>query len=151
MTARCPAAAATSHSPTALGHDVLRAAIGVLYNITSVGSNPFFPEMGVRPDQLSAILGSPAAGRLLTGAPNEIVLGQGAAQALETSVGKTITLGTTRMRVVGIFRSSSTFENGGGYLPLETVQQIASKPGTVTAVYVTVARGAHPTAVAAVG
>ena len=123
--------------------------IGVLYNITSVSSNPFFPEMGTRPEQLRAILGAPAAGRLLSGAPNEIVLGQGAAQALQTSVGKTITLGTTRVRVVGIFRSTSTFESGGGYLPLATVQRIASKPGTVTAVYVTVARGADPTAVAA--
>jgi hypothetical protein len=38
-------------------------AIGVLNNITGVGSNAFFPEMGVRPDQLAAIVGRPTAGR----------------------------------------------------------------------------------------
>jgi hypothetical protein len=42
--------------------DVARA-IGVLNNITGVGSNAFFPEMGVRPDQLAAIVGRPTAGR----------------------------------------------------------------------------------------
>jgi putative ABC transport system permease protein len=124
-------------------------AIGVLYNITSVGSNPYFPEMGIRPDQLSAVLGKPAAGTLLTGAASEIVLGRAAARALRASVGDTVTLGTTQLRVAGIFDTSSTFTGGGGYLPLATVQRIASKPGTVTAVYVTVAPGARAKSVAA--
>ena len=51
--------------------------------------------------------------------------------------------------MTGIFRSSSTYENNGGYMPLETVQRIASKPGVVTAVYVKVAPGADPVQVAA--
>jgi putative ABC transport system permease protein len=131
------------------GRADVRSAIGVLFNIRSVGSNPFFAEMGIRPDQLGKIVGTPTSGTLLTGAPDEVVLGDGAAHALGASAGDTIVLGKESVRVAGTFHGSSTFENGGGYLPLTTVQRIASKPGTVTAVYVTVAPGADPARVAA--
>ncbi len=124
-------------------------AVGVLYNFASVPGNAYFPEMGVRPDQLAGIIGKPEAGRLLSGAPNEVVLGAGAASTLDASVGGTVDLGGRPRRVTGIFRSSSTYENNGGYMPLETVQRIASKPGVVTAVYVKVSPGADPVQVAA--
>ncbi|HET7379618.1 MAG TPA: ABC transporter permease, partial [Gaiellales bacterium] len=84
-------------------------AIGVLYNITSVGSNPFFPEMGVRPDRLRMIVSKPATGTLLTGAPDEIVLGEGAARSLGVSAGGSVRLGRRVLRVVGTFRGTSTF------------------------------------------
>jgi putative ABC transport system permease protein len=125
------------------------AAVGVLYNFAQVGSNAYFPEMGVRPDQLAGIIGRPDAGRLLSGAPNEVVLGAGAAAALGVSVGDTVDLGGRPRRVTGIFQSASTYENSGGYMPLQTVQRIASKPGVVTAVYINVAPGADPEQVAA--
>ncbi|HEY7258011.1 MAG TPA: ABC transporter permease [Gaiellales bacterium] len=124
-------------------------AVGVLYNFASVGSNAFFPEMGVRPDQLPGIIGRPTAGRLLSGAPDEVVLGAGAASSLRVSVGDTVRLGRRPRFVTGVYRSSSTYENNGGYLPLRTVQRFASKPGVVTAVYVKVAPGEDPTRVAA--
>ena len=124
-------------------------AIGVLYNITAIGSNPFFAEMGVRPGDLRAIVPAPATGTLLTGAADEIVLGTRAARSLGVSAGDRVTLGRTRLTVVGTFHGTSTFEDGGGYLPLATVQRIASKPGTVTAVFVKVAAGADPARVAA--
>lgn len=125
------------------------AAVGVLYNFASVGSNAFFPEMGVRPDQLAGIIGRPESGRLLSGAPNEVVLGSAAASALHASVGDSVRLGGRARLVTGIYRSSSTYENSGGFLPLETVQRFASKPGVVTAVYVKVAPGEDPKRVAA--
>jgi len=123
-------------------------AVGVLYNITGIGSNPFFPEMGVRPDQLGAIVERPTAGTLLSGAPDEVVLGENAAESLNAAVGDTIRLGDTSVRVVGTFRTGSTFEDGGAYLPLATVQRITGKPDTVTAAYVTVAPGSDAEAVA---
>jgi putative ABC transport system permease protein len=124
-------------------------AVGVLYNFASVGSNAFFPEMGVRPDQLRRVVGQPVSGHLLSGAPNEVVLGAGAASALHAAVGDRVRLGGRSRLVAGIYRSSSTYENSGGYLPLATVQQFASKPGVVTAVYVNVAPGHDPQRVAA--
>jgi putative ABC transport system permease protein len=128
--------------------DVARA-IGVLYNITGIGGNPFFPEMGVRSDQLAAIVGRPTAGRLLSGPPEEAVLGEDAARSLHAGVGDSIALGRVHVRVVGTFHSTSRFENGGAYLPLATVQRIAGKPDTVTAIYVTVAHGSNASEVAA--
>jgi putative ABC transport system permease protein len=130
------------------GRPDVSAAIGVLYNITSVGSNPFFAEIGVQPAELRAIVPRAVTGTLLTGAPDEIVLGTGAARSLGVSAGDRVTLGRTRLTVVGTFRGTSTFENGGGYLPLATVQRIASKPRTLTAVFVKVAPGADPAGVA---
>ncbi len=124
-------------------------AIGVLFNFTSVPGNPLFPEMGVRPDQLPAVVGRPVEGRLLSSKPDEVVLGVTAARDLQVGVGDVVLIGREHLRVVGVFRAEGTFENSGAYLPLATVQRIASKPGVVSAVYVGVSAGAEPAVVAA--
>lgn len=129
-------------------HSGVRSAVGVLFNITQVGGNPYFPEMGVRPDQVRAVMGTLVAGRVLSGGPNEVMLGVDAARALGARVGGTVTLHRP-LTVVGIYRSSGRFANGGAYMPLATLQRLASKPGTVSGVYVRVAPGADAKAVAA--
>jgi len=125
------------------------AAVGVLFNFTSVGSNAFFPEMGIRPDQLRSVVAAPERGRLLSGKPDEAVLGAAAARDLGVSVGGSVDLGSRTVRVVGIHNSPNRYENSGAYLPLETVQSLASKPGVVTAVYIKAAAGHDPATVAA--
>lgn len=122
-------------------------AIGVLFHFTSVPGNPLFPEMGVRPDQLASVIGTPAAGRLPAG-PDEVALGVRAARNLDVAVGEVVAIGRDRLRVVGLFEAEGTFESSGAYLPLATVQRIAAKPGVVSAVYVAVKPGTDPVALA---
>lgn len=129
--------------------DVERAS-GVLFHITRAGSNPFFPLLGIRPADLAANP-PPLQGGTLPAAdsPAEILLGDTAAGELKAGVGETVTIAEISFQVVGIYHTGNTWEDAGAYAPLATVQKAASKPGVVTAVFVTVRDGADPAAVAA--
>lgn len=121
-------------------------ASGVLMHFTRVDDNPFFGVYGVDP---AKIADRPlVAGRRIR-APDEAVVGHRAAEKQDLAVGSTLVLADERFRVVGIFRTGNTPEDAGAYLPLETVQRLAAKPGVVTVIYVTVEPGADPAVVAA--
>jgi putative ABC transport system permease protein len=72
---------------------------------------------------------------------NQIVLGQTLATDLNVTVGSSVTVGPnstggTSYSVVGIFSTSSPFEERSGYMFLSNAQGIASEPGKVTDIYV---------------
>ena len=118
-------------------------------SIAKVGSNPFFMLMGETPTDLAAQAPDLVAGRLVRpGAPDEIVLGEKAANDLGAVVGDTVTIADGRFRVVGIFTGGGTWENSGGYAALDRVQELARSQGAVTIVYVNLAPGAETTTVA---
>lgn len=123
---------------------------GVLLHIIRVGSNPYFFVFGRDP---AAMVENPPeliSGRLISpGAANEVLLGTRAAAMLEDpAIGQAVVIDDRELTVVGIYRTDSYWEEGGAYIPLTTVQQMASKPGVVTAIFVTVAEGSDPDAVA---
>ena len=64
--------------------------------------------------------------------------------------GGTITIEDSEFRIVGVFRTGRIAEDGGAYAPLDAVQEIARKPDSLTAVWVTTAPGFDPESVAAV-
>ena len=77
------------------------------------------------------------AGRhLAPDGPNEILLGQEAASQLDKKVGDTVELKDRLFLVVGIYRTGNTYEDGGGMLPLATVQEYERKQGLMTLIYV---------------
>ncbi|MFO7571705.1 MAG: ABC transporter permease [Gaiellaceae bacterium] len=121
---------------------------GVLVHITRVGSNPFFPLLGVRLDQLAAASPEVITGRLPIGA-TEVILGEKAAAATGVAPGESIEIEGRALDVVGIYRAKSVFYSGGAYAPLATVREIARKPDVVTAVYVTADAGVDPVELAA--
>jgi putative ABC transport system permease protein len=122
---------------------------GMLLHVSRVGSNPFFLLFGVTADELAKHPPALREGRLIApGAADEVVLGNGAANDLNIGVGDELTIERRTLRVVGIYQSPNAWEDGGGYGPLGTVQEIAGKPGFVTAIFVTAAAGADLQAVA---
>ncbi|MFM7063618.1 MAG: ABC transporter permease, partial [Actinomycetes bacterium] len=121
---------------------------GLQLEIMKVGSNPFFFLGGVEPSMLRSQGLSLARGRLPRGG-DEVVLGTDAATDLGVDVGGSVTLGGTTLRVVGVYDTRVVWQRGGGFAPLDTVQQMVDRPGVVTLAYVTVAPGADPDAVAA--
>lgn len=120
----------------------VRRAEPALFHIVRVKSNPFFIILGRRTED---VLDNPPPlleGRVWTvGARDEAILGKRAADDLGVGIGDTITLDKRDFRVVGIYRTGRLYEDGGAYLPLDLVQEMAGKAGVVTAVFITVKPG----------
>lgn len=118
-------------------------ATGVLLAVSRLGSNPYFIQMGIDPSDLQYFQVPLLAGRhLAPDGPNEIILGQEAASQLGKKVGDTVELKGRLFLVVGIYRTGNTYEDGGGMLPLATVQEYERKPGLMTLIYVKAKPGA---------
>jgi len=112
-------------------------ATGVLMAVSRLGSNPFFIQLGVKPSDLQYFQVPLVAGRhLAPDGTNEILLGQEAASQLGKKVGDTVDLKDRTFTVVGIYRTRDTWQDGGGILPLATVQEYERKPGLMTLIYV---------------
>jgi putative ABC transport system permease protein len=122
---------------------------GVLMHIVTVKSNPYFAVMGIRPEDLAESPPEMVAGSLLTpGVTDQIVLGEQAASDLAATVGARVTVDKREFVVAGIYRTGMTWQDSGAYADLSTVQQMASRPGMVTVVYVKVNPGESIAAVA---
>ncbi|MDP2947915.1 MAG: ABC transporter permease [Chloroflexota bacterium] len=112
-------------------------AIGVLMVISPLGSNPYFVQLGIEPADLAHFEVPLLEGRALAaGATDEILLGREASRQLGKGVGDTVELRDRRFTVVGIYRTGNVWEDGGGMLPLATVQEYERKRGLMTLIYV---------------
>jgi putative ABC transport system permease protein len=112
-------------------------ATGVLMAVSRLGSNPYFIQLGIDPKDLAYFQVPLVAGRdLASGATNEILLGQEAASQLGKKVGDTVELKDRTFTVVGIYRTGDAWQDGGGMLPLATVQEYERKSGLMTLIYV---------------
>ncbi len=115
---------------------------GVLMHITQLGDNPYFVLGGVRPENLKDAGVDLVAGSFLSpDAADEVMLGSGAAGAMGAVVGDTVTIDDHPFKVVGIYDSDLVWQRNGSYGPLATVQQMANRPGVVTAVFVKLKEG----------
>ena len=66
------------------------------------------------------------------------ILGTSLATANNLKVGSTFTAWGSTITVIGLYSADSTFTNGGGLMPLATVQKLAAAPGQVTSATVVV-------------
>jgi putative ABC transport system permease protein len=82
-------------------------------------------------------------------ASQEIMLGARAASELGADIGDSITLDERAFTVVGVYRSDNLWSNAGAFAPLSTMQEIAGRPGYVTALFVSVREGVESSTVAA--
>jgi putative ABC transport system permease protein len=122
---------------------------GVLFHFTRVGSNPLFIALGREPQDLIDNPPPLNEGTVWdAGTSDQVILGHRAAADLDASVGDTVTIDDHDLEVVGIFETGKRWEDGGAYMPLDVVQEMASKFDVYTAIYVTVEEGADPRAVA---
>jgi putative ABC transport system permease protein len=62
----------------------------------------------------------------------QIMLGRRIADSLHLGLGDSITVGSSRFRIVGIFESSVGWEELGGVISLRDAQSMAERPGKVT-------------------
>jgi ABC-type antimicrobial peptide transport system permease subunit len=78
-----------------------------------------------------------AEGRLLSG-NREIMIGRPAAALLQVGVGDIVRLKDVGFRVVGIFETGVTWEEGSGIISLRDAQALFGKPRQVTMLYINI-------------
>jgi len=104
---------------------------GVIFNIVQLEKIPYFIVGGYDPDEIAIQHFKITEGEPLS-RDKEIILGRQAADNLKKSVGDTIRLYETPFRIVGIYETGQSFEDGGAVISLSDAQIIFKKPRQVT-------------------
>jgi ABC-type antimicrobial peptide transport system permease subunit len=109
----------------------VRAAEGFLTGYTSVGGLPFFVVFGYRPRGLAI-----REYRIVDGEPlttnHQMIMGRVAAENLRMQVGDTMRLFDRAFRVVGIYETGVSFQDGGGVVTLRDAQRLFGQPNKVS-------------------
>lgn len=104
---------------------------GVIFNIVKMEGIPYFIVGGYDPEEVAI-----QHFKIIEGQPlsreKEAILGRQAADNLKKSVGDTIKLYDSPFRIVGIYETGQSFEEGGAVIPLIDAQAIFKKPRQVT-------------------
>ena len=129
-----PAQAATEIA----GWPMVEHANAVLFGVVSSAGHPIITCFGVEPTDARIEKASWLAGDRGSFArnPDDVALGERAAQFLHASVGATVQLGHASFRVMGIVKTSNGFEDGGVFMPLAAAQNFFHKEGTSSVVTV---------------
>jgi putative ABC transport system permease protein len=110
---------------------------GVLMAFSKVGSNPYFAQVGIDPNDLDFFDVPIVEGRrLASGVPDEVMLGTEAANQLHAGVGGQVEIRDHTFTVVGIYRTGTVYLDGGAVLPISAVQDYERKEGLFTLLYV---------------
>ncbi|MEX2159356.1 MAG: ABC transporter permease [Dehalococcoidia bacterium] len=122
----------------------------VLIGFARVGSNPYFVQFGLRPEDLSSFELSLEDGTTLEpGAVDDVMLGDSAAKELDAGVGDAVDIRDRMLTVVGIYHSGLTFLDAGAVMPLQTVQELERKEGLYTLLFVRAEPGTNVDALTA--
>jgi ABC-type antimicrobial peptide transport system permease subunit len=109
----------------------VRAAEGFLTGYTSVGDLPFFVVFGYRPRGLAI-----REYRIVEGEPlttnHQMIMGRVAAENLGMDVGDTMRIFDRAFRIVGIYETGVSFQDGGGVVTLRDAQRLFGQPHKVS-------------------
>jgi ABC-type antimicrobial peptide transport system permease subunit len=98
---------------------------------------PFFVVMGLDLNSAAMDHFKLAEGRGVQ-RPDEIILGKAAAKNYKLEVGDTLTLYSTRYKVVGIYETGTAWEEGGGVIGLAEAQRLLRRPRSVSYIFINV-------------
>jgi len=104
---------------------------GIIFNIVPLEGIPYFSVGGYDPHQVAIQHFKIVDGESLSG-DKQVILGRQAASNLKKSVGDTIKLHEAPFKVVGIYETGQSFEEGGAVISLADAQAIFKKPRQVT-------------------
>jgi putative ABC transport system permease protein len=81
------------------------------------------------------------------GSSNELILGSTAAKNFNKTVGSTVTLFGTNFTITGIYQTGNFITDSGGFMALNTLQNLTSNDGKISAIAVKVTNNANVTTV----
>ncbi|MEM7534953.1 MAG: ABC transporter permease [Chloroflexota bacterium] len=70
--------------------------------------------------------------------PSEIIIGSNAVESYNVGIGDTLTLFSTRYKIVGIYETGVAWEEGGGVMAMREAQRLLNRPRTVSFMFVDV-------------
>jgi ABC-type antimicrobial peptide transport system permease subunit len=104
---------------------------GLVVGFVTMEQTPFVMVFGYDPQEPALRHFKIVQGRGLSGS-REAILGRPAADSLKVNIGETLRLGEMGFRVVGIFETGVSWEEGGIVIPLRDGQAILGKPRQVS-------------------
>ncbi len=109
---------------------------GTIFSAVPMPGTPYFLVFGYDPQEYAfrhfkVVDGGKLSSKAGTGRAREIMLGRAAADSLKKRVGDTVKIYNTNYRVVGIFETGVSFEDGSGLVSLAEAQRIFNKPRQV--------------------
>jgi ABC-type antimicrobial peptide transport system permease subunit len=104
---------------------------GLVVGFVTMEGTPFVMIMGYDPQERAIRHFKIVQGRGLSGS-REAIMGRPAADLLKVNIGETLRLGEMGFRVVGIFETGVSWEEGGIIIPLRDGQAILGKPRQVS-------------------
>lgn len=122
-------------------------AVGTLVHVMPISDQPFCICIGLKQGAIGSGEELLTAGRYPQ-APDEVLVGSLAKKMFGVEPGGTLEVLGQTFKVVGVFETGVVFINGGVVFPLGALQQLAAKPGLVTAFRVHLAEDADREAVA---
>lgn len=116
--------------------------VGMTTLILPVKDNPYFFVIGIEPEYIRAFGAKIRKGEEFRSEDEDkILLGKIAARNLNKKVGDFIKIKDKKFKVVGIYETGSTYQDGGGIMPLRLTQKIQDLKDTVNMVGVIVKKG----------
>jgi ABC-type antimicrobial peptide transport system permease subunit len=126
----------------------VEAVSGAILGFISSEELPLFIVTGLDPNSPAMSHYAVVEGRAIR-RPMEVILGRNAAEIYDLGVGDTIQLYDNRYRIVGIYETGITYEEGGGLLALQEAQRLLERGRTVSFIFVDVHDPAQAEAVKA--
>lgn len=121
-------------------------AVPLLFHVLPIGERPFFLVFGLHAADMVNRDKYLLQGSTMS-SPDEVVLGEVAQRVLQLQVGDTLEIRGAPYRVSGIFRSGVVVFDGTIVMDLSRLQEVAGKPGQVSAFQVKVDAGVDPRSV----
>lgn len=115
---------------------------GMTQGIVTADASPYFfifgyPEESFILDRFQIVAGDGIASRAAQSARGKpLMLGIAASEVMKKEVGDTLRLTNTVFRIIGIYETGSTFEDGGAVIPLSEAQLLLGRQRQVNVIYI---------------
>ena len=113
----------------------VQSASGVMMGIVQTEEMPYLIVMGYDPQEPAIRHFKIIEGRGLSGS-REVMLGRAGAEILKVGVGDVVRLREVGFRVVGLFETGVTWEEGSAIISLRDAQDLLGKPRQVTMLFI---------------
>lgn len=122
---------------------------GLLIYMLPFNNNPYFFSFGIEKDKLELGGVNITEGRAYEDdAKDEVIIGKIASKNYDKDIDDIIKLNERDYKIVGIYETGTTFQDGGAMMPLEVAQELQDLENTVNLLFVKVADGHDAEAVA---
>ena len=116
-------------------------AVAIYMAVLMTSDSPYFALVGMDPSYKDIAELTITNGRIYKNDTHEIVIGKIAAENENKTVGDDITLNGEKFEIVGIYESGNSFQDQGGFTPLEIAQDLMDAKDNISSIYIKVDNG----------